>query len=227
MNGSNKTFRAAEFARRAGVTVRTLHHYDRLGLLQPGRSQSSYRLYTDRDLVRLEQIVALKFIGLPLAQIREILCRPPHDLATTLRLQREVMAEKRRHVEREIAAIEYAEHAFAAGEERGLESLARIIEVIEMQNHMDWSKYYGPEALAKLAAARERDPKAAERGQKQWAELLAEVEQALREHVDPASERAQQLAARWSELLRAFTQGDAEIEKGLKAFYSDQQNWPA
>jgi MerR family transcriptional regulator, thiopeptide resistance regulator len=171
--------------------------------------------------------VALKFIGFSLSQIKDVLRRNPHDLVTTLRLQREIMVEKRRHVQRAIEAIEFAEFACAGGSESGADALRRIIEVIEMQNNMDWSKYYSPEAQAKLAAARERDPDAARRGQEQWSKLLAEVEQALRERVDPASERAQQLAARWSELIHAFTQGDPEIENGLKAFYSDQQNWPS
>ena len=52
-----------QFAELAGVTVKALHHYDRLGLLKPRRTDSGYRLYTERDLERLEQIVALKFLG--------------------------------------------------------------------------------------------------------------------------------------------------------------------
>ena len=77
----NRTYLAHEFARRAGVTVRALHHYDRLGLLNPsGRTRAGYRVYSDRDFARLEQIVALKFIGFPLFQIRELLRRKDTDL---------------------------------------------------------------------------------------------------------------------------------------------------
>jgi DNA-binding transcriptional MerR regulator len=62
-------YRIREFAALAGVTVRALHHYDRLGLLKPsGRSDRGYRLYRDCDLARLEHIVVLKFLGLPLKQ---------------------------------------------------------------------------------------------------------------------------------------------------------------
>ena len=69
-------YRIREFAALAGVTVRALHHYDRLGLLKPGgRSASGYRLYRDSDLARLEQIVVLKFLGLPLQQIGRLLQR--------------------------------------------------------------------------------------------------------------------------------------------------------
>ena len=68
--GTTKLYHAREFAELAGVTVRTLHYYDRLGLLQPSyRSDAQYRLYSQRDLAQLEQIVVLKFLGLPLKSI--------------------------------------------------------------------------------------------------------------------------------------------------------------
>jgi len=99
----NQTYRPHQFAKRAGVTIRALHHYDRLGLLKPsGRTASGYRLYTDRYLVRLEQIVALKFIGFPLSQIRELLNRKDLDVAAALRQQRQIIAEKRDHLDRAI-----------------------------------------------------------------------------------------------------------------------------
>jgi len=76
-----RTYKPNEFAKRAGVTVRALH-YDRLGSLKPsGRTDAGYRVYSDHDFVRLEQIVALKFIGFPLSQIRDLLHRKDLDLA--------------------------------------------------------------------------------------------------------------------------------------------------
>ena len=82
-------YRVSDFAEKAGVTVRTLHHYDRLGLLKPsGRTEAGYRLYGERDFGRLQQIVTLKFIGLPLRQIKDLLDGSDLDLAATLRLQR-------------------------------------------------------------------------------------------------------------------------------------------
>jgi MerR family transcriptional regulator, thiopeptide resistance regulator len=63
-------YRAHEFAQLAGTTVKALHHYDRLGLLKPRRSPAGYRMCCDQDLTRLEQIIALKFLGLPLKQIK-------------------------------------------------------------------------------------------------------------------------------------------------------------
>ncbi len=225
---SAKTYKAGAFAKRAGVTVRTLHHYDRLGLLKPsGRTVAGYRVYTDRDLARLEQIVALKFIGFSLNEIASVLNRNG-DLLTALRTQREIMGEKRKQIDRAVEAIVQAERAFGKDGQHGFDALAKIIEVIEMQDKQQWTdKYYSAEAKAKLATRRAADPGCAERGQEKWAVLLADVDKAIAEKVDPAGDRAQELARRWSELIRDFTQGDPEIEKGLKALYSDKQNWPS
>src|SRR4029077_541594 len=102
-------YRIQEFATIAGVTVRALHHYDRLGLLKPsGRSDSGYRIYRDCDLARLEQIVVLKFLGLPLKQIGRLL-RRESSLAETLRSQQRVLAEKRQRLGWAIDAISEAE----------------------------------------------------------------------------------------------------------------------
>ena len=101
-------YRVHEFAEMAGVTVRTLHHYDHLGLLKPHRrTESGYRLYSDRDLARLEQIVVLKFLGLPLSQIGDLL-QNGAALPDALRRQQRVLAEKRRQLDRAIVAIEKA-----------------------------------------------------------------------------------------------------------------------
>jgi len=89
----NKLYQVQEFAELAGVTVRALHHYDQLGLLKPRRTQAGYRLYSLRDFERLEQIVALKFLGIPLKQIRTLFHREAHALPEALRMQRRVLQE--------------------------------------------------------------------------------------------------------------------------------------
>src|SRR5689334_2954895 len=103
-------YQASEFAELTGVTVRALHHYDRLGLLRPTRrTQAGYRLYGERDVARLEQIVALKFIGFSLKEIKTILDRNGLELSAMLRMQREIISRKRRHLDSAVAAIERAE----------------------------------------------------------------------------------------------------------------------
>lgn len=221
-----RLYKAQEFAERAGVTVRTLHHYDRLGLLEPsGRTESGYRLYGDRDLLRLEQILALKFIGFPLQEIRKLLKRDAKDLPTALRRQRTMILEKRRLLDLAVQAIERAEVATASGELADWEAIQKLIEVIHMQDTMDWAKkYYSEDALESLAN-RKVSADVIEQAQKDWAVLIRGVEASLGE--DPAGPKAQALAARWRKLIEGFTGGNREVQAGLNKLYADQSNWPS
>jgi DNA-binding transcriptional MerR regulator len=224
------TYTASEFARRSGVTVRALHHYDRLGLLRPARrTAAGYRLYVDADFARLQQIVTLKFIGLSLKQIGEVLRSDAGDLRTALRLQREILEEKGRRLRRAARAVEQAERLLERDGRLAPQTFARIIEVIEMQNDTDWMmRYYSEGARRKIEErAAAMGPEAIEQSQRDWAALIAEVNEAAREGLDPASERAQELAARWRALIEAFTGGDPEVAAGLRKLYADQSNWPA
>ena len=220
-------FQAHQFAERAGVTVRTLHHYDRLGLLKPSRyTEAGYRLYGEADFMRLQQIVMLKFIGLSLREIKKLLDQRELDLQMTLRLQRAVVEQKRRHLDTILQAISRAEQAMAASDELDWETFKQIIEVTNMQKDMEWmKKYYTEEQLAELA---ERGtPEVLERGQRDWAALIKDVEAAVADGLDPQSEKAQELAARWANLIEAFTGGNPAIRESLTKLYADQANWPS
>ena len=219
-----------EFADLAGVTVRTLHHYDRIGLFKPsGHTNAGYRLYRRPDLVRLQQIVTLKFIGFSLQEIKELLDSDSFDLATALRRQKEIIVEKRRRLDLAVKAIEQAERALVSSDEPEGEAFRKVIEVINMQNNMDWTnKYYSEEARRKIEErARTIPSEVVEQGQRDWATLIREVEEAVAAGEDPASDTAQALASRWSELIKAFTGGDEKIQEGLNKMYHDQGNWPA
>jgi len=225
-------FRINEFADKAGVTVRTLHHYDRLGLLKPSsRTGAGYRLYTEQDLSRLQQIVTLKFIGLPLKEIKALLEGSNLDLVQTLRLQRRLLEEKRRQVGLAIQAIEEAEAELTTGSRAApnLSALKKIIAVMERQTNMEWAKkYYSDEAQAKIAEkAKTFTPEMQDKVTQQWSELIRDVESAISSNEDPARATAGKLAERWSTLVRGFTGGDPEVQKGLNKLYSDQGNWPS
>jgi len=211
-------YRVHEFAELAGVTVKALHHYDRLGLLKPKRAGSGYRLYAEQDLARLEQIVALKFLGLPLRRIKVLLDREPFRLPEALRAQRAVLEEKRRLLDRAIAAIAKAENAPADAA-----VLKEIIEAIGMQTEpqdaTDFMKnYYREDAWAGFRA-RHREWRS-----KEWAELFRDVQAAFGE--DPGSARAQRLAARWRTLRARDADGDPKVYMGLLKAWNDREYWP-
>ena len=237
MAASAKLYQAAEFAVRAGVTVRTLHHYDRLGLLKPsGRTQAGYRLYGEQDFVRLQQIVTLKFIGFPLKQIKELLSPNSSrsrgvwrelDLKSRLWLQREMLVEKRQRMDKAIQAIEQAEVTLSHSSPPDWEAFRRIVEVIEMQSNMEWTKKYYSEGARKVMAERNVPPEVTEQGERDWAALIKDVEAAVAAGEDPKGARGQELAACWKKLIEAFTGGNPTVREGLQKLYADQKNWPA
>ena len=222
-----QVYRVHDFAKLARVTVRALHHYDRLGLLRPNRTEAGYRLYYLRDLERLEQIVALKFLGIPLKQIRWMFQLGTSEMSDALQMQRRVLEEKRRLLDSAIRAIEEAEKTSAPGNRPDSAILKKIIEVIEMQDNMDWSKkYYSEAAQAKIEERKKLwSPENQERWSKEWSDLFREVEAALGE--GPTSAKAQALAARWKRLVEGFTGADPQITAGLARMYQDRPNWPA
>src|ERR1039457_5219048 len=220
-------YRTRHFAELAGVTVRTLHYYDRRGLLKPHRTAAGCRVYQTRDLERLEQIIALKFLGLPLRRIGLLLERATLALPDALPMQRTVLEEKRRLLDRAIAAIQEAEVSIRGNAPADTGVLKKIIEAIEMQNNTDWmAKYQTPEAKAKIEARKgEWTPEMQEQVSAQWRELFADVEAALGE--DPASERVQALAARWTALVEGFTKRDQDLTRSAANAWNDYGNWPA
>ena len=217
----SRAYRIHEFAELAGVTVKALHHYDRVGLLKPKRTDSGYRLYTERDLERLEQIVALKFLGVPLMQIKAALDRPAHQLLDMLRLQRKALEEKQQLLSCAVRAIREAESAIENGIPADPAVLKRIIEVIDMQKDIDvMKKYYSTEeAWNQRRRLYEEGPSA------EWRQLYCDVNTAL--EGDPGGPVAQALADRWFELsLRAY-RGDPELQTDSVAAWMDREHWPA
>ena len=105
----SRTFQVKDVARLAGVSVRTLHHYDANGLLVPRiRTDAGYRLYTDADLLRLQQILIGRELGLPLEEIGRSLDDPGFDRRVALIDQRERLRERAQQAEAIIRAIDVA-----------------------------------------------------------------------------------------------------------------------
>lgn len=226
--GPQEWYHARAFAELAGITVRTLHLYDQLGLLKPRRrSARGYRLYQMQDLERAEQIVALKFLGLPLSAIRRLLDGEPPLLLEELTRQHEALLEKRRLIDRALVAIGDAQHAIRQGKPTA-ELLRRIIETIQMQSNTDWiMKYYSPAARAKLTErAATFTPEMQAQISEAWKEYYRDLA-AFKEQHDPDGAKAAELSRRHGELLAAFTGNDPDIEAGLTALYRDRENWPA
>jgi DNA-binding transcriptional MerR regulator len=105
-----------EIARIAGVTVRTLHHYDEIGLVVPKtRTESGYRLYGDMQVERLQEVLFFRELGLPLEEIRDMVEEPGYDRAAALTRQRALLEAKAERVLRMIDAVDAAIDASMRG----------------------------------------------------------------------------------------------------------------
>jgi DNA-binding transcriptional MerR regulator len=220
------SYRIGEFAKLAGVTVRALHHYDRIGLLKPQRGSAGTRLYRLEDLERLEQIAALKFLGIPLQEIKLLLKHGPLTLVDSLHVQREALAEKRNLIDRAVLAIEAAEKVIQSGRTTDASILRKIIEVIDMQpQEKSMRKYYTEEAWIERERIRRQTPlETRQKNVQAMRQVFAEIEAGI--DLDPASEQAQALTKRWLQLAEIAHGGNEAVRAGNMEAWKDRPNWP-
>src|SRR4051794_21733202 len=206
-------------AEASGLTVRTLHHWDEIGLLRPaGRSGAGHRRYSDADVRRLYRIVALRGLGLSLQDIGGALDDQGPDLraAVSSHLARvEEQLAQAGDLRRRLRSILDAFDHF------GEPSTDQIIDAIERMTMSE--QYYTPEQLEQLEARRAAlGEEGMAKAQRDWADLIAEMDAERVAGTDPADPRVQALADRWQALISAFTGGDAGITASLKRMYEHE-----
>ncbi len=228
----------------ASVSVRTLRFYDKVGLLSPTcYTEAGYRLYTDGDFLRLQQILVLKFLGFSLDEIKRCLRVGPTVLREALALQKVMMQERREQLDAVIAAIDEMQSLLQTDQQEW-EAIVKVIRVIQMSQTSDWRKKYFSdtqlsqmEELSKQSYSEEQRAKLAEWGKdwseedqriatQQWDAFIAGLKGLVAASADPASLAAQALAAQWAALIGGFTHGDPGIQEGLKNLYSNLGNMP-
>jgi len=203
--GASKSYRVKEFAGLTKVTVRALHHYDHIGLLKPsGRTESRYRIYTEQDLLRLQQIVTLKFMGFSLERIKAILARPNFAVRKALGIQIEAVDAEIGRLRRASKALRRMAEALDRGGHVDWNKVIKIMEVIQMSDEAkkEWTKKFFSEADMNEfeEIGKKYTPERMQDYQNKWAALIAEVEKNL--GVDPAGSLAQSLADQWAALLK-------------------------
>ncbi|WP_294406762.1 methyltransferase domain-containing protein [uncultured Clostridium sp.] len=121
-----------EFAKRSGVTVKTLLHYDKIGLLKPAeKTESGYRLYCEEDFLKLQQITTLKFIGLSLSEIKNVLSESGENLENMISIQKKALEQKKKHIEEVISVFNKAERS---AKETGFLDAGNLIDIIKITN---------------------------------------------------------------------------------------------
>jgi DNA-binding transcriptional MerR regulator len=201
-------------AKRAGVSIRALHHYDDIGLLSPShQTNGGHRLYGAADVARLQRIRSLRDLGFSLSEIRECMERPQYSLRRVIALQverlKEQMDRQRDLLEQLEAVAAYLDNAPQAP----VDDLLRVMESMTATE-----KYFTREQRTSIRErGRKLGSKRVQASQAKWTALIDEVRAAKASGESPRSTHVGRLANRWKRLIRDFTGGDPGIARGLRA----------
>jgi DNA-binding transcriptional MerR regulator len=218
------TWKVGELAERTGLSVRTLHHYDEIGLLSPSwRTGAGHRLYSAGDILRLQQIRSLRALGLGLEEIRECLEDPALPPQSVIELHISGLKEQIRLRQQVLDRLEAVATRLRSAEEVSAEELVRTaMEVIEMSEMSE--RYYTPEQLEYLGQRRrELGEERIHAIEAEWLELMERVRAEMEAGTDPANERVRRLAKRWMELIDEFTGGDPRIERSVGNMWHQEE----
>jgi MerR family transcriptional regulator, thiopeptide resistance regulator len=210
--------KVGELAKRSGLTVRTLHHYDAIGLLTPSaRAENGYRLYDRDDIARLHQIQALRRFGLALAEIQSYLAQPETPLASIVERQIAMLDSQIDQAARLRERLVNLHGMLLDGKEPELTDWLTTLELMTM-----YDKYFSADELARMPMYRNSqtpDP--------EWTELIGEVRALMERGVPPESEAARALSTRWMTLLVRDTNGDPRLLAKLNLMHDNEPSMQA
>lgn len=222
-----KTYTVKQLAKMADVTVRTLHYYDEIGLLQPAdRSDAGYRQYDDTSLFRLQQILFYREIGLDLQQIKQTLDDPDFDLVSALQSHRQTMQAKIKRLQALIQTVD-ATILHLIGEIDMSDE--NIFEGFSAEKQQQYEKEavdnWGDTAQESIklwnSYSEERQQEIMAEGSAIYQEIVANMDKGS------ASPEIRALLVRWHEHLRYFYEPTIEVLGGLGDMYHDHPDFNA
>jgi len=211
----------------AGVSVRTLHFYDEIGLLRPGRvGANGYRFYGQAALLRLQQILFYEELGLSLDEIAEVLDQPGFDVAQALAAHRRALQERVGRLQRLIGTVDQT-IAYLKGETdmepKALFTAFSDEQQAEYQKEAEtrWGASVTESARKWQAYSAAQKKQIMAESQAIYADLISQIGQ------PPDSPAVQANIARWHQNLRHFYEPTQEILRGLAAGYNDDPQFNA
>ena len=209
-----------EVAKKIGVTVRTLQYYDKEGLLSPSaESEGGRRLYTDKDLVTLHQIISLKSLGFSLEDIKQRLISlgTPADVANALTEQADDIRKKIEQLTASLTAIEQLKAEVLQMQTVNFKKYADIIVNLQMKNDSYYLiKRFDDDTLDHIRS--QFDKESGLDFMEKFNLLSDEIVQLQKENVPPESEKCQQVVKEYWGLIMEFTNGDMSMLPKLMEF---------
>ena len=202
-----------QFAKKTGSTIRTLHYYDEIGLLKPTLiTESGRRFYSDVDLIKLQKIVPLKYLGYSLEKISEFIHLEDWSLKDSLTFQKNKMLQKKQQLENVIRALDHALHLMDKKEEVDSSVFISLIKNIQKESeHKEWLKgFIQEEKVDEMYSIPEE--KQLEMTQKALV-IFSELKEL--HGLDPADKKVQKLIGDYMELVKELTGDDHGLVQDL------------
>ena len=214
----------------AGVSVRTLHHYDAIGLLKPAAvSQAGYRLYSDADLERLQQVLFFRELGFSLRDIGRVLSSPDFDRKEALVMHRRLLVEKRRRVQALVRSVDRSIAAIDGGEDMSNNAMFEGFDESKLREYREEAR----RRWGNTPAWEESERRTNSYTKQDWQDIQSESDAinrglaALMEQ-DPAGTEAQELVGRWHTLINTrFYECSPHVFRGLADMYVEDARFAA
>ncbi|WP_251860127.1 MerR family transcriptional regulator [Clostridium sp. Marseille-Q2269] len=227
-------YKVKEVADMAGISVRMLHHYDKIGLLKPDSiNDAGYRLYTDDNLDRLQQILFFKELNFPLKEIKSILDSPNFDKKETLKTHKQLLLEKKTRLEKIIQSVNKTIKSLEGEFEMDKKEALNAFDMSKIEEHQ---KKYAKETRMKYghtSAYKESMAKTSKYTKEDW-EILSqnwdEIYKTLADLTDrdPHDEKVQDAIHMYrSYISKNFYNCTTEIFRGLGDLYVNDERFTA
>lgn len=213
-----------EISKLTGVSIRSLHHYDEIGLLVPSkRTESNYRMYSEEDVERLYQILLFKELDFPLQEIKRLLYDEEFDKQKALKMQRELIVQKKNRLEKIIESID--SRIVNSGGKAMSKKDFKAFNYDEIKKHEEKYKEEVKEKYGKTSAYKESKEKTSKYSKDDWQNIMeeaAEIYEKLAKLMDenPSNDKVQELVGKWrNHISKNYYDCTIEIFRGLALMY--------
>lgn len=225
----NDLLTVGELAKKMEITVRTLQFYDKEDLLKPSaRSGGGRRLYTKKDMVKLHQVLSLKFLGFSLDEIKNNIFSldTPQEVVDILSKQREIVKSQIDSLTVALSAIEVLKDEVSQMQEVDFNKYADIMALLRLKNEGYWLvKLFDDKLLTHIKDRFADKPDLGLSLFNKWQSICNETAQLKEQGVTPESKKGQELAKQWWDMVMDFTGGDMNLLPELMKFNNNKHNW--
>lgn len=218
-------YKISDVAKMSKITVRTLHYYDELGILKPLVDENGYRLYSDKDIIRLQQILFFRELDFSLKEIKSILESPNFNRKKALLSHKEFLIEKKKRIENIINTVDLSLQEIEGEIDMKKEEMFNGFSMKEINEH---KKKYANEVKAKYGestAYKESEIKTSKYNKEEWDEIMKEANDIyvqLASYIDQeaAGEEVQEIIEKWRDhITKNYYNCTLEIFEGLAELY--------